>query len=146
LSRIGAPSLAGALVAISWIDLGGLYFCQAVLNCVSLTLLFFLPIATRGRTTAAERENQAQGVAAAGARGPRRRSEGSIGRDLLDGFRYIWRSPILLTLLSLGLVPTLLGQSYQQFLPVFAKNVFGDGVHRNASAIGFMGTMSGVGA
>jgi MFS family permease len=140
LSRIGAPSFAGALAAVSWIDLGGLFFVQAALNVFSLTLIFFLPLAMKGRVTAAEafaRRHGRAGTAAAG---------GSMLRQTLDGFRYVWRSPVLLTLLSLGLIPTLLGQSYQQFLPVFARDVFGDGLSRNAQGLGFMGTMTGVGA
>lgn len=144
LSRIGAPSIAGVLVAVSWIDLGGLYFIQAVLNVFSLVLLFALPFVAKGMIKAAERE---QTAAPAGephaARQPRR---GSMARDFVDGMRYIRTSPMLVTLLLIGLVPTLLGQSYQQFLPVFAKNVFGDGIGRNAGALGFMGTMTGVGA
>lgn len=141
LSRIGAPSLAGALAAVAWIDLGGLFFVQAALNVFSLTLIFFLPMAMKGRVTAAqafERRHGRPGMGTAGG--------GSMMRQTLDGFRYVWRNPVLLTLLSLGLIPTLLGQSYQQFLPVFARDVFGDGVSRNAQALGFMGTMTGVGA
>ena len=146
LSRIGAPSLAGALVAVSWIDLGGLYFIQAALNIVSLTLIFLLPRAMRRNSIVPAQEGaMARHGRAAGA-GGRPQRKGSILSELKDGFRYILSNPTLLTLLLLGLVPTLLGQSYQQFLPVFAKNVFGDGVHRNAHALGFMSTMSGVGA
>jgi MFS family permease len=139
LSRIGAPSLAGTLVGISWIDLGGLYEVQAGLNIFSLILLFMLPaVMARGSNAAA--------AARAASHSRRRRREGSIFSSWVDGIRYIRTSPILVTLLLLGLVPTLLGQSYQQYLPVFAKNVFGDGVDRNAHALGLMGTMSGVGA
>lgn len=143
VSRIGTPSLAAALVAVSWIDLGGLYTIQSLLNVASLTLLFFLPAIVKGGVKAVDRERLAGGIVAPAA--PRRR-RGSMAKDLGDGFRYVARSPILLTLLGIGLIPTLLGQSYQQFFPVFAKNVFGDGVHRNAGALGFMGTMSGIGA
>ena len=150
LSRIGAPSLAGTLVGISWIDLGGLYDVQAALNIFSLILLFMLPMAMRSQ---AQKAALADGGGVAGTapirypgRGPRRQRQGSILSEFVDGIRYIRTSPILLTLLLLGLVPTLLGQSYQQYLPVFAKSVFGDGIDRNAHALGLMGTMSGVGA
>jgi MFS family permease len=142
LSRIGAPSLAGTLVGISWIDLGGLYEVQAGLNIFSLLLLFLLPaVMAKGPYAKAASANAASAHA-------RRRQQrtGSIFSAWMDGIRYIRTSPILLTLLALGLVPTLLGQSYQQYLPVFAKNVFGDGIDRNAHALGLMGTMSGVGA
>jgi MFS family permease len=144
LSRIGAPSLAGALVAVSWIDLGGLYFIQAVLSVFSLVLLFALPHYARLQAKAADSAEAAPGRHES--RRDQKARSGSMTRDFFDGLRYISSSPILVTLLLMGLVPTLLGQSYQQFLPVFAKNVFGDGIHRNAGALGLMGTMSGVGA
>jgi len=51
-----------------------------------------------------------------------------------------------LTLLVMGLVPSLIGMNYQTFLPVFAKEVFGDGVSRNGQALGVMMAMTGVGA
>jgi MFS family permease len=143
LSRIGAPSLAGALVAVTWIDLGGLYFIQAGLNVVSMTLLFLLPLAMKRSTVAPAQPGPGQ---RAGAGGRGLGHQGSILQGLSDGFAYVLRNPTLLTLLALGLVPTLLGQAYQQFLPVFAKNVFGDGIDRNAHALGFMSTMTGVGA
>lgn len=142
LSRIGAPSLAAAIVAISWVDLAGVYIFQAGLDVLALVLLIFLPMLSKGGMKAADRDP-------ADARPPRQRTQGGFGEvmsELRAGFRYIFESPILLTLLAIGLVPTLLGQSHQQFLPVFAKDVFGNGVDRNAEAIGFMGTMSGVGA
>jgi MFS family permease len=150
LSRIGGPSLAGALVAISWIDIEGLYFLQAILNVLSLTLLLFLPKLVGSGLRASDREAMAEAARnGATAPGPGRRrpqGSGSMMRDLGDGLRYIGASPILLTLLLMGLVPTLIGMSYQNYLPVFAKDVFGDGIHRNAGAIGLMGTMSGLGA
>jgi MFS family permease len=141
LSRIGTPSLAGALVAVSWIDLAGLFFIQAVLYCISLSLLFFL--LPRFQRRAAEAAAAADGTAPVR---PRRQRQGSMKEEIVAGVRYIRTSPILITLLAMGLVPNLLGQSYQQFLPVFAKDVFGDGIDRNAGALGLMGTMSGVGA
>lgn len=142
LSRIGAPSLGAAIVAISWVDLAGVYIFQAGLDILALVLLFFLPALSRGGMKAADRDPEDARPARAQTKGGFREVMG----ELRAGFRYIFDSPILLTLLAIGLVPTLLGQSHQQFLPVFAKDVFGNGVDRNAGAIGFMGTMSGVGA
>jgi MFS family permease len=142
LSRIGAPSLAGALVAVAWIDLSGLYFIQASVNVFALTLLFFLPLVTRGRVTAADRAELDGDTAP---RRPRRKS-GPMLKEVAAGFHYIRSSPILMTLLLLGLVPTMLGMAYQQYLPVFAEEVFGNGEDRNAGALGLMGTVAGVGA
>jgi MFS family permease len=65
---------------------------------------------------------------------------------MVNGLRYIIASPILLTLLVMGLVPSLIGLSYQTFLPVFAKDIFGDGIDRNSQGLGLMMTMTGVGA
>ncbi|MGE0057084.1 MAG: MFS transporter [Dehalococcoidia bacterium] len=142
LSRIGAPSLAAAIVAISWADIAGIYVFQMLLDVVALGLLFFLPAMAKGQMKAADRDPEDAQV--------RRQRKPTSARVILaeirEGFRYIFASPILLTLAGIGLVPTLLGQSHQQMLPVFAKDVFGDGIDRNAGALGFMGTMSGVGA
>ncbi len=145
LSRIGGPFLAAALVAVAWIDLQGLYFIQAGLNVISLALLFFLPALARGGLKASDRAPALNGAASVS---PHRRPQrsGSVMSELKAGLRYIANSPILLTLIMMGLVPTLVGMSYQNYLPVFAKNVFGDGIHRNAGAIGMMGMMSGIGA
>jgi MFS family permease len=74
------------------------------------------------------------------------RSHGSVSHELVDGLRYILASPILLTLLAMGLVPSLLGMSYQSFLPVFAKDVYGNGIDRNSEGLGLMMTMTGLGA
>jgi MFS family permease len=140
-SRLGAPSLAAGLVSISWIDIGGLYVFQAALDMFSFICLMILPFLKGWRDARAE-------VAAGRASGPVKKPLGgrAMLREQVEGYRYVFASPVLLTLLAIGLVPTFLGQSYQQFLPVFAKDVFGDGVDRNAAAIGFMGTMNGVGA
>ncbi len=142
LSRIGAPSLAAALIAIPWVDIQGIYVFQAILDVLALVLLFFLPQLSREPWKAADRDPSD----APTPRPPRARGPRAMMGELMDGYRYIFASPILITLLAIGLVPTLLGQSYQQFLPVFAKDVFGNGVDRNAGVIGFFGTMSGVGA
>jgi MFS family permease len=81
-----------------------------------------------------------------GPRGGEGGRRGSMAQEMVNGLRYVATSPILATLLLMGLVPTLLGMPYQTFLPVFAKDIFGDGVHRNAGELGFMMTMTGVGA
>jgi MFS family permease len=131
LTRIGGPALAGMLIGISWFNIEGVFYLQAALNIVALMLLVFLPA-----------EGRRKGAQA----GPMGRASGSaMIRDLVDGLRYVRSSPILLTLLMLGIMPLLLGSSYQSFLPVFAKDVFGHG-SRNASGLGWMSTMTGVGA
>ena len=139
-SRLGAPSLAAVLVSISWIDIGGLYVFQAALDLLSFFCLMALPFLKDWR------EGREAVAKTTGGIVKKSLGVGSMLLEQVEGYRYVFASPILVTLLSIALVPTLLGQSYQQFLPVFAKDVFGDGIDRNAAAIGFMGTMSGVGA
>ena len=141
LSRIATPSFGAALVSFSAVDITGLFIAQACLNCISLACLLALPFVQKRQRPV---ESEASSATANSSRPARPRR--SMARDLAEGFRYVLRSPILLTLLAMGLVPTLLGQSYQFFLPVFAKDVFGDGIERNADAIGVMGTVSGIGA
>jgi MFS family permease len=140
LTRIVGPSIAGAMAAIAWIDLEGVFFTQAVLNGVALILLAMLPLFQKAAPEATETDE---------ARTPRRlgrRPQGSIREEALNGLHYIMASPILLTLLVMGLVPSLLALPYQTFLPVFAKDVFGDGVNRNSEDLGLMMTMTGIGA
>ncbi len=133
LTRIGGPSLAGLLIGVSWFDIQGVFYLQAALNIVALSLLFAMPAVDKRHGAAA---------------GPQARSDGrrsTMTEDLVAGLRYVRGSPVLLTLLMMGIMPMLLGSSYQSFLPVFAKDVFGHGT-RNASGLGLMSTMTGVGA
>ncbi len=134
LTRIGGPALAGALIGISWIDVQGVFYLQALLNCVALTLLFVLPgLGDR------------HGASAGPGLGRFGRPRTTMARDLIDGLRYVKGSAVLMTLLMMGIVPMLIGSSYQSFLPVFAQDVFGGG-KPNAGGLGVMSMMTGVGA
>ncbi|HXH22089.1 MAG TPA: MFS transporter [Dehalococcoidia bacterium] len=143
LTRVAGPFVAGALIAVPWIDIEGVFFIQAALNVCALLLILAIPLVRAAPEVEAEkREREARGQFGPMYGGPR----GTMVQDLVDGLRYVIASPILLTLLVMGLVPALIGMSYQSFLPVFAKDVFGDGVHRNAEGLGLMMTVSGIGA
>lgn len=141
LTRIVGPSIAGPLIAVSWVDIEGVFYIQAALTVIAFVFLLALPFFSTEKAT-----DRAGG----GTRPSRWRQEDEEGRSVaqstFDGLRYVVASPILLTLLLMGLVPTLLGLSYQTFLPVFAKDIFGDGVHRNGGGLGLMMTMTGIGA
>ena len=143
LTRVAGPSIAGALIALPWIDIQGVFFLQAGLNLLALVMILAIPLARVAPEVAVEKAERLARGEAAGYGGDR---HGTMIEDLVDGLRYVIASPILLTLLVMGLVPALIGMSYQSFLPVFAKDVFGDGVHRNAAGLGLMMTVSGVGA
>jgi MFS family permease len=143
LTRVAGPSVAGALIAVPWIDIQGVFYLQAGLNLFALLLILMIPfVKTAPEVQEERREREARGEAWGVQTGPR----GTMIQDLVDGLRYVIASPILLTLLVMGLVPALIGMSYQSFLPVFAKDVFGDGLSRNAQGLGIMMTVSGIGA
>jgi MFS family permease len=142
LTRIGSPSVAGALIAVSWFNVQGVFYLQGAMNVFALILILMIP---RAMARSAEAEGAPMGVAGAGWNGQQRERKPMIA-DLVDGLRYVIGSPILLTLMAMALVPTLIGMSYQSFLPIFARDVFGDGVDRNAEGLGFMMTITGIGA
>jgi MFS family permease len=146
LTRIAGPSFAGALIAITWVNIQGVFYIQGALNLVALLLVLLIPrILTTPGSEAAPAAAMSNGGGAAAPGGmamPRK----PIISDMVDGLRYVIGSPILLTLLLMALVPSLIGMTYQSFLPIFARDVFGDGISRNAEGLGIMMTITGVGA
>ncbi len=141
LTRIGAPMLAGSLIAVPFIDIQGVYYIQAVLNIVAAVMVLMIRKPADATTTL----GVDPGNTASRRYGAPKRETG-VMRDLVDGVRYVVGSPILLTLMAMGFLPTLLGMSYQSFLPIFAKDVFGDGIDRNSAGLGLLTTMTGIGA
>src|SRR3990172_1832114 len=79
LTRIVGPSLAGALITLPWIDVGGVFLIQAALNVVAMAFLLFLPLAG-----APPPEVEADIQALIEAPG-RRAQRGSMTSDLVDG-------------------------------------------------------------
>lgn len=138
LTRIAGPSLAGALIAVPFINVQGVYYIQGFLNLTALILILMLP-----RFKAAP-DSAFAAMAAGGSNGGEQRKP--MVHDMVDGLRYVIGSPILITLLLMALVPSLIGMTYQSFLPIFARDVFGDGISRNSEGLGLMMTISGVGA
>src|ERR1700682_4140101 len=66
---------------------------------------------------------------------------GAIGQAL-EGFRYVWTHPRVLTILSLFTVVGIFGWSYSVLLPAFARDV----LHLGANGYGMLMAGSGVGA
>jgi MFS family permease len=66
----------------------------------------------------------------------------SFFQSIKEGFVYIGRNKIILALLLLALGPTLLGQPYIGFLPIFAIDVF----HGDASTQGWLMMSIGIGS
>lgn len=123
------PSLAGILVPV--LGLAGCFFLNAAsFGAVFIALLLMEFPAGNGRT----------------------RSQ-SILADLLEGLRYVGTSPIILALISMAAVNSFFARPYQQFITVFARDVFHSdiglaGLMQAAPAIGtivFMLTVASLG-
>ncbi len=119
-ARIAGPSLAGGLLAVPAIGVGGVFATIALMYGAVLLTLFRLPPG-RGSKAAAGRGNWQQ---------------------LTAGLNHIRTSPALLTLLTLGFVPMFFGMPYQTLLPLFAERVHGVG----ALGLGLMNAAVGAGA
>jgi MFS family permease len=63
--------------------------------------------------------------------------------EFKEGLRYIAENDVLKVIIIAGIVPPLIGNSYNQLLPVFASDEVLD---VGASGLGLMSTVSGVGA
>jgi MFS family permease len=119
-ARIAGPSLAGGLLSIPFVGVGGVFTTIAAMYGIVLIALVRLP-----------------------ERGAGDRVAGRRGWDqLVDGLRHIRRSPALLGLLTLGFIPLLFGMPFQTLLPLFAERVHGAG----ALGLGVMTAAVGAGA
>jgi MFS family permease len=121
--RVAGPALAGMLMAVPRVGIGGAFVSMAGLYALALATLFRLP-ATRRR-------------AAAGA---------SIGAGssahLVEGLRYVRSNPPIAALMAMNLVVVVFGQPYQTLMPVVSERVFAAG----AEGLGWLMAASGAGA
>ena len=76
-------------------------------------------------------------------------SGGSAGRpsvpmksDIIEGLRYVVRSPVVLILLMMGLATALLAMPFRFLMPVFVVDVY----HRGPESLGLLVTIMGVGS
>lgn len=120
LGRIVGPALAGVLIAVPFIGIGGTFIIIALLFLVVFVNL--LRISNPGP--------------------PEEQARMSPLRAIADGLNYAKRTPVVVILLSLAFIPMFLGNPYQHLMPVFAKDVFGVG----SVGLGVLMAASGVGA
>lgn len=120
MSRVVGPALAGFLIGLSWVGIGGVYIIMVLMYAFVVFSLF--RIRDRG---AAPNPNKVSGF-----------------RSLTDGLGYIRGNAILMALLMLAFAPVILGMPYQALMPVFAEDVFDVG----ASGLGVLMTVNGIGA
>ena len=121
-SRIIGPTIAGWLI--------GLFGLAA---CFGFTAAAFVPfmivVAGLGVVTAVKKA--APGTSAT-----------SGFSDLVEGYKYIWRTPRIRGLLSVDIVPLALGMSYFTMAPAIARDVLGLG----SRGLGLLLAANGVGA
>ena len=98
LNRILGPALAGFLIATPAIGVAGVFFAMAAAYIIVVLLIFQIH----------------------GGQQPAGMSKRPPVEQLIEGLQFIRASPRLLTLLSLGFIPMLLGMHYQMLMPVFA--------------------------
>ncbi len=118
LTRVVGPSLAGVLIAT--IGVGGNFYLQSLAYVGVAAMIWQMRIP------------QIQGAS----------RDVSVGRNLAEGARYVWRHPTLRSQMSLALIPVLVALPYVSLLPVFAKDVLGLG----PGGFGLLMAAPGVGA
>jgi MFS family permease len=121
--RVAGPALAGMLMAIPWIGIGGAFLAMAAMYVVALGVLFRLP-----------------GTRLPGAAVTRRGA--SSAAHLLEGLRYVRSNPPIMALIAINLIVVVFGQPYQTLMPVVSERVFAAG----AEGLGLLLAASGAGA
>jgi MFS family permease len=113
------PAIAGALLGP--LGAGSLFF----LNAISyLSVLFAL---------AAMRNVQVRGSGT---------QHASLGKSMLAGLSYAWKNRFIFALLSLSALAAIFGRSYQNLLPIFARDIWNGG----PAGYGILLSASGAGA
>ncbi len=118
LSRVVFPALGGLLM--STLGTAGAYYVVVVCYMVAVALLLRVPAVGGGAVEASA----------------------SMGFHLAEGLNYIRRSPVLVALLLMAVVPIMFGMPYQMLMPVFAEDVLDVGVR----GLGFLMAAVGLGA
>ncbi len=99
LARIVGPSVGGVLVV--WIGVGGCYALFAASLIISGAGMFLM------------RSNEQ----------PIAHSKPDFMREFQDGFRYVWHAPVILCSILAAYTFAVFIVTYQNFLPVFAKEI-----------------------
>lgn len=119
LMRVIGPAVAGILIAIPFINVGGVYFVFAA--CYLWVWWSVFRVENPGASVMARR---------------------GVGKSLVDGFSYVGQHKLLLVLISLGFVPLAIGMPYLSLMPVVALG----SLHIGSTGLGYLLTVAGVGA
>jgi MFS family permease len=121
-NRIAGPSLAGMLLALPLLGVGGTFAVMTLLYCVAISALLRLP---PGQPTLDPTEQAPSGLG-----------------QMLEGLQYLRSSTPILLVLLVGFLPLVLSMPYQTLLPLFAQRVHGTG----APGLGILSAAAGIGA
>lgn len=113
------PSIAG--IAVATIGVAGAFYMNAVSFLAVVAALYLMKGVPEYSTRS----------------GPKR----GLTTDLIAGLRFVRATPLVLALLAISTVVGFFGRSFQQFLPVFATDVFDQG----SVGLGLMMSMPGAG-
>ncbi len=116
--RVIGPAIGGALIAFVGVE--GTFALQAACLALSLGLTFML------RRSMPELSDGKEG----------------LFRSIAEGMKYVVRDRRMLTIVGMGVLPSLLVYPYLTFLPIFASEVLGAG----ASAYGSLAAAVGLGS
>jgi MFS family permease len=113
------PAIAGALLAP--LGAGTLFF----LNALSYLSVLFALASMRNVQTRSSATQHA-----------------TLGKAMLAGLTYAWKNRLILALLSLSALASIFGRSYQNLLPIFARDIWNGG----PAGYGILLSSSGAGA
>ena len=119
MTRVAGPAIAGLLIALPHFGLGGTFFFVAA-------CWVWVTLAARWIHDPGAPVGERRGVL----------------RSVNDGFSYVFRSPALLALMSLGFVPLALGMPYINLMPAIADGTF----HGGSTLLGVLLSIGGVGS
>lgn len=118
-ARVIGPSLGGWLIGLV-----GVAWCFGLYAVALLPYIAILIVMPRYRNI------------------PRRVSGGSPWSDLREGYRYIWEHKQIRAMLTVDIVPIMLGMSYVTMAPAFASEVLDMG----SEGLGYLLSANGVGS
>jgi MFS family permease len=120
LTRVVGPSIAGVILGLPGVGVAAVFFAMTASYAAGVFSFLFI-------------KNP-------GAVGERR--SGSVLGEIAAGWRYIFRDPVLRSLLLLSFASSVLGMPFQILMPVYALRVFEVG----SLGLGLLLTATGVGA
>ncbi len=118
LTRIIGPAMAGFLII--FIQTSGVFYLISIIYVFSALSLLMVRVDTAQSKSAKK----------------------SVGKDIIEGLRYVWNDVNLRGLILMAFIPSLFGFTLFALLPVWAR----EALNVNSSDLGILMTIMGVGA